>query len=500
MKIEKICVGFDDHKQEVFNLVQSLKTMFLYTQSDKETVEEYGRNFRSLWDTVEVFIGSPGVHEGLVRGILSNSMRGTTPTAHERSDAEEASSEAVKAALLISGADRRKYGKLKDELANNYLLGTDQYPDTFEKALRILGNYQTTTNSLPYRPSPNDTGVAFLQRGGRGGRGAGRGGQGRGDDKSGNTGSGATGDDVSMMTGRTGGGESKTNSKGESHCFNCGSPSHWAYECPQLSNEQQAQLHMNVEAQEEQGGKEEEAQEGHQLLHVTLAQGGELPDDRAYLDGCSTVTAFKSDKHLKNIKTVKGGVKINCNAGTVATNLRGTYGGIKVWYLPDGIANIFSMHELERSYRIMYDSWEGYYVVHTPKGEVRFYKDEQGLPYINLGESNSEATMMLLQREIQEREETLGDEVSYIQTVRGNYEGYTKREVTQAKEARRAQAMMGNPSEKDYKGMVSNNLIANCPITSRDLRTRSSKHSGEDSTTSTRASGNRLCGCASNTD
>jgi len=39
---EKICVGFDDHKQEVFNLVQSLKTLFLYTQSDKETVEEYG--------------------------------------------------------------------------------------------------------------------------------------------------------------------------------------------------------------------------------------------------------------------------------------------------------------------------------------------------------------------------------------------------------------------------------------------------------------------------
>ncbi len=152
---------------------------------------------------------------------------------------------------------------------------------------------------------------------------------------------------MSTMTGCTGGGESKTNSKGEPHCFNCESPSHWAYECPQLSNEQQAQLHMNVEAQEEEGRKEQEAQEGHQMLHVTLAQGGALPDDRAYLDGCSTATAFKSDKHLKNIKTVRGGVKINCNAGTVTTNLRGTYGGLKVWYLPGGIENIFSMHELE---------------------------------------------------------------------------------------------------------------------------------------------------------
>ena len=41
-KIERICVGFDDHKQEVFNLVQALKMLFLYSQSNKETVEQYG--------------------------------------------------------------------------------------------------------------------------------------------------------------------------------------------------------------------------------------------------------------------------------------------------------------------------------------------------------------------------------------------------------------------------------------------------------------------------
>ena len=40
-KIERICVGFDDHNQELFNLVQALKTLFLYTQTNKETVEEY---------------------------------------------------------------------------------------------------------------------------------------------------------------------------------------------------------------------------------------------------------------------------------------------------------------------------------------------------------------------------------------------------------------------------------------------------------------------------
>ena len=71
-KIERICVGFDDHKQEVFNLVQALKTLFLYSQNDKETVEQYGRNFRALWETVEAFRGSPGVHQGMIDGMLKD--------------------------------------------------------------------------------------------------------------------------------------------------------------------------------------------------------------------------------------------------------------------------------------------------------------------------------------------------------------------------------------------------------------------------------------------
>ena len=86
------------------------------------------------------------------------------------------------------------------------------------------------------------------------------------------------------------------------------------------------------------------------------------------------------------------------------------------------------MHELESLYRITYNSWAGYYVVHTPKEEVRFYKDEQGLPYLDLEESSEGGTLLLMQhgRGTWERE---SEAVSLVQTVRGNYEGYTKREV-----------------------------------------------------------------------
>ncbi len=147
-----------------------------------ETVEQYGQNFRTFWDTVEAFGGSPGVHKGMIDPLLKDASRVAnvgSPTPDEMKKVKEDAIESVKTALLISGADRNRYWKLKDELANNYLLGTDQYPDMFDKAMRILRNYQVIRSSRPFRGDGNESGLAFLQRGGsgrgRGGRGLGAG-------------------------------------------------------------------------------------------------------------------------------------------------------------------------------------------------------------------------------------------------------------------------------------------------------------------------------------
>ena len=56
-----------------------------------------------------------------------------------------------------------------------------------------------------------------------------------------------------------------------------------------------------------------------------------------------------------------------------------------------------------------------------------------------------------------------------VQRVCQNYEGYTKKEIHQVKEARRAMGMIGNPSEQDFKGMVRRYMIHNCPITTKAI-------------------------------
>jgi hypothetical protein len=139
------------------------------------------------------------------------------------------------------------------------------------------------------------------------------------------------------------------------------------------------------------------------------------------------------------------------------------YSSMNVWFIPQRIANIFLMNEQEKKHQIMYDSWQGYYVVHTAQGEVRFYKDKNGLPFIDLDKSSEDAAAMLVQTGLEDAANAL------VQTVCQNYEGYTKKEILQAKDARRAMGMIGNPSEQDFKGMVRGNMIHNCPITTKAI-------------------------------
>ena len=80
-------------------------------------------------------------------------------------------------------------------------------------------------------------------------------------------------------------------------------------------------------------------------------------------------------------------------------------------------------------------------MVHTANGEVQFHKDENSLPYIDLGESSEDAAAMLVQTGSEDAAH------AFVQTVRQNYEGYIKKEILRAKEVRRAMELVGYPNE-----------------------------------------------------
>ncbi len=82
---------------------------------------------------------------------------------------------------------------------------------------------------------------------------------------------------------------------------------------------------------------------------------------------------------------------------------------------------------------------------------MEFKPSEKGLHYHDTSEDGSNFKCML------------------VNTVRDNFEGHTKHNIAKAKEAQRLQGMVGNPTNKEFKGMVCEQLITNCPVTVQDV-------------------------------
>ena len=61
-------------------------------------------------------------------------------------------------------------------------------------------------------------------------------------------------------------------------------------------------------------------------------------------------------------------------------------------------------------------------------------------------------------------------ETTLLNTVRSNMEGFTRREVEEAKFARKLHAMVGRPSVRDFEDMVRQNLFPNLPITATSIK------------------------------
>ena len=56
-----------------------------------------------------------------------------------------------------------------------------------------------------------------------------------------------------------------------------------------------------------------------------------------------------------------------------------------------------------------------------------------------------------------------------VSTVEENKEGFTNREVDDAKQMRQTLGLIGYQSGQDYKDMVRSSMIMNCPTTTRDI-------------------------------
>jgi hypothetical protein len=91
------------------------------------------------------------------------------------------------------------------------------------------------------------------------------------------------------------------------------------------------------------------------------------------------------------------------------------------------------------------DSLSG--IWHTDQGDIFIKNNSKGMPYLDIQEPKTKAALL------------------FIQTVRGNMEGYARHKVEEACTVQEAQAMLGNQTDQEFLGMVRSGMILNCPVT-----------------------------------
>ena len=73
----------------------------------------------------------------------------------------EQAQEMYLACAFISQADPKRYGRLKEELENDYTKGTDSYPQDMVKAYQLINEYKHWT---PRTYVPEASGIAFSKK------------------------------------------------------------------------------------------------------------------------------------------------------------------------------------------------------------------------------------------------------------------------------------------------------------------------------------------------
>jgi len=183
------------------------------------------------------------------------------------------------------------------------------------------------------------------------------------------------------------------------------------------------------------------AQFGFSLLQDTKSSA--VKRSYLYLDTCTTNNYIINQAYLTGVHTVDRSLCLQTNGGSTSTNKRGYLGSILMWWGDTGIANVISLKALEEKCRALgghlkYHSKDegGVFIADLGNGTVIPFKrcPETDFPFINLDEHCGKDGIIML-----------------LQSVRKNFEGFSKKEVQRAIHARDAQAMMGYPSKQTLK-------------------------------------------------
>ena len=413
---------------------------YSFRQTEKMSNADYLAQFKNLYDAMTALGSDNGVTFNPPPEFLGHAVDIDNPTPDELAVARARVTDEYLGVQLVRRSDPTRYGAMVAGLKNDFTLGVDKYPKTLTDAFDAILHFEAPVNKPAHggRGQAAESGVSYhIEEGNPSGRGgnSGRGNQGgRGGSAGRGRGAGnnRTGQQTEATTEQnTDSARSETASRTSSTISSNDSSSAPAPYLAVPPSSLQTRSHVLNQASEE------------------------IPDTWLLADSCSSVDIISSKCLLRNIHKADQVMHLHCNAGTVTLTHQGYLGDypFPVWYHPHGVANILSLRNLTRYYRVTMDSQSSNCLtLHTNDGtRYDFYPSNSGLYRLVLSTPDEAINMW-----------------SFVTTVAEQARHYTRRDLERAQDARQMQNIIMHPSDRQLSSSAIK-YLANCPVTERDI-------------------------------
>ena len=202
--IKVVMYQFQVERYGPLALHEAKRHYYTFYQDRTTTCQQYYESFKNNADVLEYAGGALGREPGLVEAELeaANVIMDFTDE-NELAAAEAAAREQVLAIGLLVRSDRGCYGKLLEDLENDFTQGCDNYPATLQQAYSLLVHWKQDPCNIIHLIGGTNDGVAFTN--------------------------------ISTETSDRGNNDSQTGgSRIEHHrCYNCGEIGHISCDCTQ---------------------------------------------------------------------------------------------------------------------------------------------------------------------------------------------------------------------------------------------------------------------------
>ena len=323
---------------------------------------------------------------------------------------------------ILVRADRSRYGKLIEEIENDFVKGNNDYPETPTEAYNLLVNYRSYNNQKrPINQGGLDH-VAFLTEGKRQ----------RGE-----------------------GNESRYFP--HIKCFKCNQMGHYKSDCPSGKKSKD---------DNNSSGETQEPAVTLTMTHVSLAvmkREREINPMWILCDSESTVDIFKNKSILMNIRKANKPIRLKGIEGkTIKIEEEGDLLGYGPVYCHEQVtANVLSLYNMAKRFKsIVYNSKmsDAFLVTRDDGTMMHFIPSAEGFHYYDFNIS--------LRRH---QEQQMMQNTMVVETVEELRRNYTIRELKQMDEARRLYVIMGRPPKVDFLQMLKKGKLLENPVRIEDF-------------------------------